>query len=103
MFFLRKSKADMSSLFAAADDFTELINKASEFNETGVGGALLNKDNANPKQLKWEMSRDSFTHDKIRDKRRAKKGGDRKQKMRGGGGGKMKSANKKKKSVKRKH
>lgn len=36
--------------------FTDLINESSRYDEMGVG-SISNKDNANPKQLKWEMKR----------------------------------------------
>ena len=37
--------------------FTDLINESSKYDELGVGG-ISNKDNSDPKQLKWEMKRD---------------------------------------------
>ena len=37
--------------------FSHLINESNKYDEMGVG-SISNKDNANPKQLKWEMQRD---------------------------------------------
>lgn len=52
----KRGKEDISSLFAAADEFTDMINESSRYDEMGVG-SISNKDNAGPKQLKWEMKR----------------------------------------------
>lgn len=36
-----------------------MINESSKYDELGVGG-ISNYDNANPKQLKWELDQDDF-------------------------------------------
>lgn len=43
-------------MFAAAEDFTDLINESTKMDDEGVG-AISNKDKSNAKQLKWEMNR----------------------------------------------
>lgn len=53
----------MSTLFAAADEFSDLLNKSSQYDELGVG-SISNRDNADPKQLKWEMARDEYSRGK---------------------------------------
>ena len=63
-------------MFAAADEFSDLLNKSSQYDELGVGG-ISNRDNADPKQLKWEMARDEYSRGKDW----------RMNKRRGGGGG----------------
>lgn len=44
-----------------------MINESSRYDEMGVG-SISNKDNADPKQLKWEMTRD-FDHKRKGGKR----------------------------------
>lgn len=53
----KRGKEDFGSLFAAADEFSHMINESNKYEEMGVG-SISNKDNANPKQLKWELQRD---------------------------------------------
>ncbi|GAB0093203.1 CCAAT/enhancer-binding protein zeta [Sergentomyia squamirostris] len=53
-----KEKADMSSLFAAADDFSEIIEKNSRRSKKhGTLEDVANKDNSSEKQMKWEENR----------------------------------------------
>eukprot|EP00058_Branchiostoma_floridae_P027830 XP_002613321.1 hypothetical protein BRAFLDRAFT_68288 [Branchiostoma floridae] len=49
------------SMFAAAEEFSSLLddNAGSKFDNIGIG-ALSNKDNADAKQLKWEVARDQW-------------------------------------------
>lgn len=54
--YVRRGQEDLGDLFAAAEDFTDLINESSKYDELGVG-SISNKDKANPKQLQWEMKR----------------------------------------------
>lgn len=42
--------------------FSDIINDSSKYDELGVGG-ISNADNANPKQLRWELDRDDFSGD----------------------------------------
>lgn len=53
----------MSNLFAAADEFTDLVNDSARYDELGVG-SISNKDRADPKQLKWEMNRNDLSYGK---------------------------------------
>lgn len=61
----------MSSLFAAADDFAEMLEETGKSNTHGTLGDLFNKDKSSEKQMAWEQKRIHNT------------GSDR----RGGGGG----------------
>lgn len=49
----------MSSLFASADDFAELLEEAGKTKGHGTSKALSNKDKSSDKQLKWEEKRRS--------------------------------------------
>lgn len=53
----------MGNLFAAADEFTDLINESARYDDMGVG-SISNKDRADPKQLKWEMDRNDLSNAK---------------------------------------
>jgi len=46
----------LGGLFAAAEDFTDIIEEATKMDNEGVG-SISNKDKASAKQLKWEMNR----------------------------------------------
>jgi hypothetical protein len=46
-----------------------MINDSSKYDEMGVG-SISNKDNANPKQLKWEMQRDERLNGKKWNKKK---------------------------------
>ncbi len=52
----RSEKGNLSSLFAAAEEFTDILNESSKYDELGVG-SVSNKDKSTPKQLQWEMKR----------------------------------------------
>jgi len=50
---------DMSSLFAAADDFSSLLEETAKVKGQGTSNAVFNKDKSSDKQLKWEENRRS--------------------------------------------
>lgn len=52
---------DMSSLFAAADDFAELLEETGKTKGQGTLNAVFNADKSSEKQLKWEEQRRSNT------------------------------------------
>lgn len=52
-----KSSADMSSLFAAADDFGELLEATGKIKKHGTTDEVSTKDKAGEKQLAWEQNR----------------------------------------------
>ncbi|XP_019894741.2 uncharacterized protein F23B12.7 [Musca domestica] len=54
-----KHSTDMSSLFAAADDFAELLEETGKVKGQGTSNAVFNKDKSSQKQLKWEEKRRS--------------------------------------------
>ncbi|EDV96463.1 uncharacterized protein F23B12.7 [Drosophila grimshawi] len=54
-----KHSNDMSSLFAAADDFSALLEETGKSKGQGTSNALFNKDKSSDKQLKWEEKRRS--------------------------------------------
>ncbi|XP_016995599.2 nucleolar complex protein 1 [Drosophila takahashii] len=56
-----KQSHDMSSLFAAADDFSSLLEETAKVKGQGTSNAVFNKDKSSDKQLKWEENRRSNT------------------------------------------
>uniref|UniRef100_A0A1B0CVZ1 CCAAT-binding factor domain-containing protein n=2 Tax=Lutzomyia longipalpis TaxID=7200 RepID=A0A1B0CVZ1_LUTLO len=52
-----KQKADMSSLFAAADDFSEILQQGSKGKNHGTLEEVANKDKSSEKQMQWEEAR----------------------------------------------
>lgn len=52
-----KGSADMSSLFAAADDFGELLEATGKIKKHGTTDEVSTKDKASVKQLAWEQNR----------------------------------------------
>ncbi|XP_016987610.1 uncharacterized protein F23B12.7 [Drosophila rhopaloa] len=56
-----KQSHDMSSLFAAADDFSSLLEETAKVKGQGTSNAVFNKDKSSVKQLKWEENRRSNT------------------------------------------
>ncbi|XP_055373375.1 CCAAT/enhancer-binding protein zeta [Condylostylus longicornis] len=54
-----KEKTDMKSLFAAVDDFADILDEAGKTKDHGTSKQILNKDKASDKQLKWEEKRRS--------------------------------------------
>ncbi|ALC44861.1 CG7839, partial [Drosophila busckii] len=54
-----KHSNDMSSLFAAADDFSQLLEETGKSKGQGTSNAVFNKDKSSDKQLKWEEKRRS--------------------------------------------
>lgn len=67
-----KHSDDMSSLFAAADDFAELLEETGKTKGQGTSQAIFNKDKSSAKQLKWEEKRHSNSKSYTK---RSKKGG----------------------------
>ncbi|XP_063700800.1 CCAAT/enhancer-binding protein zeta [Culicoides brevitarsis] len=70
--FAKKLKsANSESLFAAADDFSEMLEQSSKTNgkDHGTLGEIFNKDKSSLKQLAWEASKMNDFHGK------GKKGG----------------------------
>lgn len=49
--------SDMSSLFAAVEDFSEMLEDTSKSNKHGTLGEVFNKDKSSEKQLDWERKR----------------------------------------------
>lgn len=47
----------MNSLFAAAEDFSEMLEEAGKSKTHGTLGDIFNKDKASEKQLNWEQKR----------------------------------------------
>lgn len=47
----------MSSLFAAAEDFSEMLEETSKTNKHGTLGEIFNQDKSSEKQLQWESAR----------------------------------------------
>ncbi|KAH8303607.1 hypothetical protein KR018_006335 [Drosophila ironensis] len=54
-----KQSHDMSSLFAAADDFSSMLEETSKVKGQGTSNAVYNKDKSSAKQMKWEENRRS--------------------------------------------
>lgn len=77
----------MSSLFAAADDFSALLEETGKAKGQGTINAVFNKDKSSDKQLKWEEKRRSNSKN-YTGKKFGKSGG--------GGGGKAKPGKKRK-------
>lgn len=67
-----KHSDDMSSLFAAAEDFAELLEETGKTKGQGTSKAIFNKDKSSAKQLKWEEKRHSNSKAYTK---RSKKGG----------------------------
>lgn len=47
----------MESLFAAADDFSEMLEETGKSNKHGTLGEIFNKDKSSEKQMAWEQHR----------------------------------------------
>lgn len=47
----------MNSLFAAAEDFAEMLEETGKSKTHGTLGDIFNKDKASEKQLSWEQKR----------------------------------------------
>ncbi|BFF97329.1 uncharacterized protein DMAD_05765 [Drosophila madeirensis] len=56
-----KQSHDMSSLFAAADEFSSLMEETAKVRGQGTSNAVYNKDKSSDKQIKWEEKRRSNT------------------------------------------
>ncbi|XP_017136298.1 uncharacterized protein F23B12.7 [Drosophila miranda] len=54
-----KQSHDMSSLFAAADEFSSLMEETAKVKGQGTSNAVYNKDKSSDKQIKWEEKRRS--------------------------------------------
>lgn len=48
---------DMNSLFAAAEDFSEMLEETSKSSTHGTLGEIFNQDKSSEKQLQWESKR----------------------------------------------
>lgn len=48
---------DMSSLFAAADDFSEMLEETGKSKKHGTLGEIFNQDKSSEKQMDWEQKR----------------------------------------------
>lgn len=64
----------MSSLFAAADDFSSMLEETSKVKGQGTSNAVFNKDKSSDKQMKWEENRRSNAKT-YKGKKSASKGG----------------------------
>lgn len=73
--------ADINSLFAAAEDFSEMLEDTSKSSKHGTLGEIFNKDKSSEKQLAWEQSRLKQDHGKF--KRNQKRNRSQGQKRRG--------------------
>lgn len=47
----------MDSLFAAADDFSEMLEETSKSSKHGTLGEIFNQDKSSEKQMEWEQNR----------------------------------------------
>ncbi|KAL8624396.1 hypothetical protein ACOMHN_012796 [Nucella lapillus] len=68
----RSDKNDLASMFAAADDFADVLEGNADINlaTLGTGDAMSNNDKASAKQIAWEMKRDGQSQRKNwRDKK----------------------------------
>ncbi|NXG51367.1 CEBPZ protein, partial [Psilopogon haemacephalus] len=61
----KKRKLQDSSILASAEEFGYLLdeNAGSKFDNIGMN-AMANRDNANVKQIQWEIERDKWLHNK---------------------------------------
>lgn len=59
----------MQSLFAAADDFAELLEESGKSKRHGTSQDVYNKEKASIKQLAWEEDRHQKIHNKGKYKR----------------------------------
>lgn len=71
----------MNSLFAAADDFAEMLEETGKSKKHGTLGEIFNKDKSSEKQLKWEERR-MKSHSKNYSKSHSFKGNQTKTAMR---------------------
>lgn len=47
----------MNSLFAAAEDFSEMLEETGKSSKHGTLGEIFNQDKSSEKQLQWESKR----------------------------------------------
>lgn len=47
----------MESLFAAADDFSEMLEETGKSSKHGTLGEIFNQDKSSEKQMDWEQNR----------------------------------------------
>ncbi|XP_068149977.1 nucleolar complex protein 1 [Drosophila tropicalis] len=69
-----KHSNDMSSLFAAADDFSALLEETGKIKGQGTSNAVFNKDKSSDKQMKWEEKRRSNSKNYTSRRSSSKKG-----------------------------
>lgn len=67
----------MDSLFAAAEDFAEMLEETGKSKTHGTLGDIFNKDKASEKQLSWEQKRFK-SHDYSSKKNKNQKFGNKK-------------------------
>lgn len=71
----------MSSLFAAAEDFSEMLEDTGKSSKHGTLGEIFNKDKSSEKQMAWEQSR--FKQDRGKFKKQKPRNRSQGQKRRG--------------------
>lgn len=49
--------SDINSLFAAAEDFSEMLEETGKSSKHGTLGEIFNKDKSSEKQIAWESKR----------------------------------------------
>lgn len=49
--------SDMNSLFAAAEDFSEMLEETGKTKKHGTLGEIFNQDKSSEKQIEWESKR----------------------------------------------
>lgn len=60
--------SDMNSLFAAAEDFSEMLEETGKSSKHGTLGEIFNKDKSSDKQIEWESKRLKNSRDNFRRK-----------------------------------
>ncbi|XP_076065746.1 nucleolar complex protein 1 isoform X2 [Oratosquilla oratoria] len=78
-----KKKNSIESMFASADDFTNILEENEGMMDTTSIQALSNKDKADKKQIKWETERNKFVCGEDWKNKNVRQGG----RGRGRGGG----------------
>lgn len=62
----------MNSLFAAAEDFSEMLEETGKSSKHGTLGEIFNKDKSSEKQLAWESKRLKNSAGNFRKKSKSK-------------------------------
>lgn len=71
----------MNSLFAAAEDFAEMLEETGKSKTHGTLGDIFNKDKASEKQLNWEQKRFKSHGYSSKNKNQRKFGGSKGKKL----------------------